>query len=94
MANKNSKSKKSGATKPVKPVKSAPKPEWPYGKKNYVIFAIALFVIILGFIFLGQGSITLAPFLLVVGYCVILPIALVVKGKPERTEATQAGPSE
>ncbi|HKK21485.1 MAG TPA: hypothetical protein VJ983_08440 [candidate division Zixibacteria bacterium] len=66
--------------------KAAAAPEWPYGTKNYAIFAAALLVIIVGFIFLGQGSITLAPLLLVIGYCVLLPIALIVKCKPERTE--------
>ncbi len=84
------------ATKPKKQVelKTAAEPEWPYGTKNYVIFAVALLVIILGFISLGQGSITLAPFLLVVGYCVLLPIALVVKGKQERTETATPDQTE
>lgn len=67
--------------------------KWPYGKNNYIVFAIALLVIIIGFITLGQGSITLAPILLVLGYCVLLPIALMIKGKPEE-EAKAAKPTE
>jgi uncharacterized membrane protein HdeD (DUF308 family) len=67
--------------------------KWPYGKKNYIFLALALIVIILGFITLAQGSITLAPILLVVGYCVLLPIALIIKGKPEEDEAPQADQS-
>ena len=63
--------------------------KWPYGKKNYLVFALALVVIVLGFISLAQGSITLAPILLVVGYCVLLPIALIIKGRPEE-DAPQA----
>ena len=53
--------------------------QWPFGKKNYIFFAIAMIVIILGYVSLGQGSITLAPLLLVIGYCVLVPIALLVK---------------
>lgn len=55
--------------------------KWPYGPKNYQVLALALVVIIIGYITLAQGSITLAPILLVVGYCVIIPIALIVKDK-------------
>jgi len=57
--------------------------KWPFGKKNYLIFALAMVVIIVGYIALGQGSITLAPILLVLGYCVLIPIALVIRGRPE-----------
>jgi len=63
--------------------------KWPYGKKNYLFFALALVVIVIGFITLAQGSITLAPVLLVIGYCVLLPIALIVKGRPEEEDAPQ-----
>ncbi|MBU8934107.1 MAG: DUF3098 domain-containing protein [candidate division Zixibacteria bacterium] len=52
---------------------------WPFGTRNYIVFAIALAVIILGYITLGQGSITLSPLLLVIGYCVLIPIALIIK---------------
>ena len=71
-----------------------PEGKWPYGKKNYILFAAALIVIILGFVTLGQGSMTLAPILLVVGYCVLIPMALIVKDKPEETETTEPTPTE
>ncbi len=79
---------------------AAPKPKrtddikWPFGPKNYVIFAIALVVIIVGYISLGQGSITLAPILLVLGYCILVPLAIWVKGKPEEQSAQPASESE
>lgn len=57
--------------------------KWPFGKRNYLVFALALVVIIIGYITLGQGSITLAPILLVVGYCVLIPIALIIRGRPD-----------
>ncbi len=75
MATKSKKSNNTAAQEEVK---------WPYGKKNYLIFASALVVIIIGFITLAKGSITLAPILLVIGYCVLLPIALIIKDKPEQ----------
>ena len=58
---------------------------WPYGKKNYIIFAAAAIVIIIGFILLGQGSDTFSVILLVLGYCVLIPAALILKDKPDVT---------
>ena len=57
--------------------------KWPFGKKNYLVFALALVVIVIGYVTLGQGSITLAPILLVLGYCVLIPIALIIRGRPK-----------
>lgn len=51
------------------------------------MFGVALVVIIVGFISLAQGSITLAPLLLVVGYCVLMPIAILIRDHPEDREA-------
>ncbi len=56
--------------------------KWPFGKRNYLVFALALVVITIGYVALGQGSITLAPILLVLGYCVLIPIALLIKDRP------------
>ncbi|TET44912.1 hypothetical protein E3J62_09070 [candidate division TA06 bacterium] len=50
-----------------------------FGPKNYVIGAAGLLSILLGFLSLYKGSITLAPILLVLGYCIIVPIALLIK---------------
>lgn len=75
------KSKKSKATE-------APAVDWPFGPKNYVLFAIALVIIVVGYICLGYGddpnhpiTLTLAPIFLVIGYLVI-PFAIMAKGKP------------
>ncbi len=38
-----------------------------------------MLVIIAGFFSLSQGSITLAPILLVIGYLILIPISLMVK---------------
>jgi hypothetical protein len=72
----------------VKPTGKAQRPKekfvLPFTSKNYILFAIGLVVIILGYITLAYGSITLAPILLVLGYCVIIPVAIIIDGKKER----------
>jgi len=81
------------ATKPKKkeePIQEEVK--WPFGPRNYLFFGLAMLSIILGYIALSKGSITLAPILLVLGYCVLVPIALIIKGKrdeesPEGSES-------
>ena len=60
--------------------------KWPFGKKNYIVFGLALVTIILGYIALGKGSITLAPILLVVGYCILVPVALILKNEPDKDQ--------
>ena len=54
--------------------------KWPFGPRNYLIFGLAMVVIVIGYVALGYGSITLAPVLLVLGYCVLLPVAIIIKG--------------
>lgn len=64
----------------------------PFTKVNYYIFAAGLLAIILGYFTLSQGDITLAPILLVLGYCVIFPIAILYRGK-ENSSSTEAKPT-
>ncbi len=64
--------------------------KWPFGRKNYIFFGIALLVIILGYISLSSGDITLAPILLVVGYCILIPVALIIKDNPDSDHPTDS----
>ena len=50
-----------------------------FTRRNWTMLLIGVFTIILGFYILSRGSITLAPILLVVGYCVIIPLAILIK---------------
>lgn len=52
-----------------------------FGRVNYYLMALGLAFIIIGYITLASGSITLAPILLVLGYCVILPTAILIKDR-------------
>jgi hypothetical protein len=48
---------------------------------NWLLLAAAIILIGLGFLSLSLGSITLAPILLVAGYCVVMPLALLLRTK-------------
>ncbi len=59
----------------------------PFTSFNYQVFAAGILVIILGYFALAQPpansfmSLTLAPILLVLGYCVIIPVAILYQKK-------------
>jgi len=61
----------------------------PLERANLILFAIALGVIVAGYLTLAAGSITLAPILLVLGYCVLVPVAIVYRS---RRRVLDAGP--
>ena len=56
-----------------------PEVEIPFGRKNYVLFAVAAAVILAGYYALSRGSITLAPILLLAGYLVLVPWGILAK---------------
>ena len=61
--------------------------DWPFGDTNYILFGVGLSLVIIGYFFMANGSvssfqsITLAPIMLFLGYIVVLPIALVYRDK-------------
>lgn len=54
-------------------------------KKNYMIIAAGLFLIVLGYIFMSENSVdgfmptVVAPVLLFFGYCVFIPIGILYR---------------
>ena len=66
----------------------------PFNRENYIIFGVGLLFIVAGYIALSGNSVggfvplTLAPLLLVIGYCVIIPIAIMYRKKPKAEEST------
>jgi hypothetical protein len=48
----------------------------PSRNRTIALWAAAFVVIILGFADLARGGTTIAPLLLVLGYCVLVPIAI------------------
>ena len=55
---------------------------WPYKRKNYLLFAFGVLVIIMGYLIMYLGevdsfqSLVISPLLLLFGYLIIIPIAL------------------
>ena len=69
------------------------RPKLPYTERNMWLFGLGLATIALGYVFLslppvdGFMSLTLAPLLLILGYCVFIPLAL-LSGKKEGEPST------
>ena len=61
----------------------------PYDRRNLIVFLAGLAVIAVGYLCMAQPpvdgflSLTLAPILLVIGYCGLIPAALLLKRKNE-----------
>lgn len=64
---------------PKRPVESDLGFHW--GVVNTLLLAVGLVVLVGGYLALSRGSITLAPVMLVLGYCVLIPASLLVRGK-------------
>ena len=50
-----------------------------FTSKNILFFGIGLIMVIVGFVLLAAGEITLAPILLVLGYLVFFPLGILLK---------------
>jgi hypothetical protein len=63
-----------------KPVSSEKKQNTvPFGTINYILFAAGLIVITAGWFLLRAGHISVSPVMLILGYCVVIPAAIVLK---------------
>lgn len=71
---------------------SAKNARLPLGSRNWQLIGAGLAVIVIGFIALAKGSMTLAPFLLVAGYCVLLPMGLLWPA-PDSTPTGDSAPA-
>lgn len=70
----------------------------PLGKENFIIIGVGIAVIVVGYLALANGPIegflplVLAPILLVLGYCVIIPLGIMYRRsylKSENSSQTQ-----
>ncbi len=58
---------------------------WPFGKKNYQLFGLGVAMIAVGYYLMYTGdtssfqSIVLSPMILVAGYCIVIPISIMIK---------------
>ena len=51
-----------------------------WGPANTVLLGLGVAVLVVGYVALSKGSITLAPVLLVLGYCGLIPASLLLRG--------------
>ena len=52
-----------------------------WGRANTLVLGIGIATLIAGYLALSRGSTTLAPALLVLAYCGLIPTALLIKAK-------------
>lgn len=53
---------------------------WPFGRKNYLLFLIGVITIVAGYVLMYlTADIVWAPVVLVIGYCVIIPVSIMIK---------------
>lgn len=78
----------------------SPPPALPFTRRNWILFLVGLGVIAVGYVLLrippvdGFLSLTAAPILLVAGYCVILPAAILVRHRNRNGGGETTGDSE
>ncbi len=71
---------------------------FPLERENFIILGVGLLVIIAGYIALsgnvvaGFSQLTLAPFLLIVGYCVVIPIGIMYRKKKHAPDQSATPP--
>lgn len=61
---------------------SAVEPDRPtldFSRINAILLGAAALVIVIGYALLAAGDTTLAPLLLVIGYCFLIPIGIIKK---------------
>jgi hypothetical protein len=68
----------------------------PLAKTNYILLVVGVGIIVIGYLFMLEGSvdgimpIVIAPILLITGYCIIIPFALLYRPKEGADEKTEA----
>lgn len=56
-----------------------------WGVINNLLLGLGLAALVAGYLALSKGSTTLAPVLLVAGYCGLIPASLLVRGRNRET---------
>ena len=67
-----------------------------FGRANYLFMAAGAVLAVLGFVLLRGGDISLAPVLLVLGYCALIPLGIIWRPRartaaPEESRPAKAG---
>ena len=77
----------------ISQVKKVKKDEtFPFERENYIILGVGLLLIVAGYVALSGNTIggfvtlTLAPLLLVIGYCIVVPFGILYRKKEKKSE--------
>jgi hypothetical protein len=63
---------------------------WSFDKENYILFAVGIITIILGYVIMALGetysfqSLSVAPVFLFIGYLILIPISLIYKKNKQK----------
>ena len=58
---------------------------WSYGGKNYILFSFGILILTVSYFLMASGSVNsfqslvISPILLILGYLVVIPVALLYK---------------
>jgi hypothetical protein len=65
----------------------------PLARENFMIMGAGLVCIVFGYLAMLQGGVEgfLAPILLVLGYCVLIPVGILYKKSPPKRETSVQG---
>ena len=63
----------------------------PFQSRQYQMFGVGLLSILAGFITLGLGSISFAPLLMVLGYCIVIPLIFFWKADIKEAATSDRG---
>jgi hypothetical protein len=89
MAQRKKQKKPAKPAKPAEPKRVRREGTLALGTRNALMLFGGIVVIVIGYLLLGRGSITAAPLLLVLGYCVVVPLSIILWVK--RSENSSQG---
>ena len=64
--------------RPVEPKRAKREGSLALSSRNILLLSAGIIIIAIGYFLLGKGSITAAPLLLVLGYCVVVPLSIIL----------------
>ncbi len=57
-----------------------------FGRNNWLLMGAGVLAALIGYVLLARGDISLAPALIVVGYCALIPLGIVWRDRPRKVE--------
>ena len=64
-----------------------------FGRTNYLLMLAGAAFAVIGFLLLKGGDISLAPLLLVLGYCALIPLGIVWRARPKGVSGETGRPA-